>query len=81
MESKTLKIIELFHDEAEAQALLFSHHKQVGGLCFFLFFYSIFSDIAPSALSLSQSSAPPYLLQGECVPPVSPSWESFHNPG
>ena len=34
VESKALNIIQISRDEAVAQGLLFSHHRQVGGLCF-----------------------------------------------
>jgi len=48
VESKVLKKIGFFHDEAEAQCVLLSHCRQVSGL---FIFCNLFSNIAPSALS------------------------------
>ena len=48
VESKVLKKIGFFHDEAEAQCVLLSHCRLVSGL---FIFCNLFSNIAPSALS------------------------------
>ena len=52
--SKALKIIGIFHSEANTQSLLLSHHRQVGGLSILC---RLFSNIASSALSVLWLSA------------------------
>ena len=67
VESKALKIIGISHDVAEAQGLLLSHCKQVGGLVFFC------TSSPISLLLLTHLSDPPYLVQDADLLSVSPS--------
>jgi len=75
-ESKALKIIGIYCDEAKAQGLLISHCRQVIGLHVF---YRLFADIAPSPLSHSSNTH--NLFQDALALPVTSSWLGFQNSG
>ena len=66
MEYNAFNIVGISCDDAEAQCLLLSHRRQVGGVFHFL------TESSPILFSLlSQCSAPPYVLQNSHVLPAS----------
>ena len=59
LESKALKINGISHDEAEAQGLLLSHHKQVSSFCFLqpIIWYCNLCSLSPLTLPVHSRSA------------------------